>query len=119
MSCLFSINCYFQNPELNDTSDLETRVEELEDDVAILQTGITVLGDNIEDVENSNSLQDQRLNNIDNEINIILGDVSDNENNIHGICVSFFLNYRLAVSGLIEPEWCVLNATTEMAHSEV
>ncbi len=75
---------YFQKLQLNDTSDLEARVTELEDDMAIVQTGITILGDDLEDLENSDALQDQRLNNIDTELNIIHVDISNNENNIHG-----------------------------------
>ena len=58
--------------KLNDTSDLEVRVQQLEDDVVGLQDDVEdqelylqLITDDVEDIEDDNALQNERLYNLE------------------------------------------------------
>ena len=63
--------------KLNDTSDLEARVEELEEAVVTLNIGLIAVSDEVEEVENDNALQNERLLSME-------ADITDNEDDING-----------------------------------
>ena len=67
---------------LNDTEELEARVTVLEESVADLETNVVELIDEVDDIESSNILQEERLNTLDQEVN-------DNIDDIEGIDFSF------------------------------
>ena len=63
---------------LNTTEELEARVTALEGTVIDLEASVVELTDEVDDIESSNILQEQRLNTLDIEVN-------DNINDIEGI----------------------------------
>ena len=49
------------NVKLNDTADLEMRVTELEEEMVDVQNGMTLLNDEVDEVEDENILQAEQL----------------------------------------------------------
>ena len=47
--------------KLNDTADLEMRVTELEEEMVDVQNGMTLLNDEVDEVEDENILQAEQL----------------------------------------------------------
>ena len=71
------MSCISFEGRLNDTSDLEARVEQLEEDVVDLQ-------DEDEDQEFLIQLLSDDITNIEGDVEVIQSDLIDNENAIEG-----------------------------------
>ena len=71
---------------LNDTEELEARVTVLEESVADLETNVVELIDEVDDIESSNILQEERLNTLDQEVNDNIDDIEGADFSFHHIC---------------------------------
>ena len=60
---------------LNNTEELEARVTVLEESVTDLETNVVELIDEVDDIESSNILQEERLNTLDQEVNDNIDDI--------------------------------------------